>query len=103
MNPEQRGGIRPIWEKIDQETKSTGSSPKPERPGSPEARAEELFALWQDYRRLLREVQKFDRSEEIKAKGDQTYKPQQFAEPVALKKLETLRQAIAERWQDPQT
>ncbi len=103
MNSEQRRGPHPIWETIDQEMTNIPAGDKAELQGSPESRAEELFALWQDYRRALREVQAFACTEEIKAQHDPRYKVQEFSNPAILKKIESLKNAISERWHDTKT
>ncbi|OGE94407.1 MAG: hypothetical protein A3B10_01230 [Candidatus Doudnabacteria bacterium RIFCSPLOWO2_01_FULL_44_21] len=76
MSPE-RGGIHPIYERIGEEVGPAPTDFKAETKGSPEALSEELFALWQDYRRLA------------KTKD---------ADPT---KLLDLKHAIAQRWHDP--
>src|SRR3989344_1774710 len=53
MSPE-RGGIHPIYERIGEEVGPAPTDFKAETKGSPEALSEELFALWQDYRRLAK-------------------------------------------------
>lgn len=103
MAVEGKGGPRPIWEKIEQEVGAVSSDAKTEVRGSSESRAEELFALWQDHRRILKEVAKFDRGEQAKEREDQTYKVQEFSDPVVLGQLENVKRAITERWHDPET
>jgi transcriptional regulator with AAA-type ATPase domain len=76
MSPE-RGNVHPIYERIGQEVGPTPPDFKAETKGSSESLAEELFALWQDYRRLA------------------TTKD---ADP---KRLLDLKHAIAERWHQP--
>src|SRR3990167_9873540 len=76
MSPE-RGGIHPIYERIGEEVGPAPADFKAETKGSPEALSEELFALWQDYRRLAK------------------------TKDTDPKKLLDLKHAIAERWHDP--
>ena len=64
---------------------------RPELKGSPESRAEELFALWQDYRRTSVEDRRAARS----ARREKAKYASQYTG-----RLDTLRRALADRWHD---
>ncbi len=87
MGLERMDGIRPMWEKIDQKVADVVSDNEKEPKNSPEKGAEELFALWRDYRG------------QIGHKDE----PDKTVDPIILKKISDLKQAIAERWHNPAT
>jgi len=113
MSPEKIGGVYPIWKKIEDEAASVApnSDFKELKDSSPESKAEELFALWRDYRRLvIPEQTKFAQTESAKREKDPSYKSQRFennfgtfSDPALVQKAKLLKQAIAERWHDPKT
>ncbi len=79
--------IKPIWERIEKEV-----GPPPEKLAevkrTPEERAEELWALWQDFTRL-----RLERQKAVAAKNEK-----KAAE--VNERLEKLRLLMAERWHD---
>ncbi|GEM_PF-3492929 len=92
MSPE-RGDFHPLAERIEQEVGSLDAEAKAELQGSPETSAEELFALWEDYGRLLGEQRDFRKNEQ-----DQTAQlPKEKRDA-----MEHLRLAIAQRWHKPE-
>jgi DNA replication protein DnaC len=97
MSSEQKGGARPMWEQIDQEMAGVSFEAPKETKGSPEAKSEELFALWQDYRRLRIQVH-VDKRQARKEVPAEEYNS--FVSPNEAR-LNRLRQELATRWADP--
>src|SRR6266481_4501252 len=90
MSPEGKGFNHPIFEKIDREIPNISTDKdKSELKGTPESRAEEVFALWQDYRRIR-----------IHLKNEGSKNPDQAQNKT---KLSRIKGALSERWSDPAT
>ena len=88
-----------MFDKIEREVADSSLETKVEAKGSAEARAEELFALWQDFRRLRIQVH-VDRRKARKELPEAQFS--EFISPNQTK-LDKIRKALAERWGDSQT
>ncbi len=94
MSSEQRDGQHPMFDKIERAAVVEEPHPKPEVQGNPEARAEELFALWQDFRRASID------SHIKRRKYKKEHPTEEFNDPNG-DKLNKVRSALSERWSDP--
>lgn len=78
-----------MWEAINQKTADVVSDKEKRPEDSPEKGAEELFALWRDYQRQAGQI-------------GHRKEPDKTVDPIILKKISDLKQAIAARWHNPE-
>lgn len=94
MNPERKAE-HSMFQEIEQVAADESSQTKPELKGATESQAEELFALWQDFRRLRVD------SHIKRRQHKKEHQTEDFSDPNSGK-LEKIRAALSERWANPQ-